>query len=157
LKVSPEFKGETYMIAKTTRMLLTIAVLLGAASVYARAELVPFLRDSIPFNFAVGNQTLPAGDYTIWDSAVHKSVMWLQSSDGKHIAVLTHPRFALRPSARTQLIFQQSGGGYFLSQIWMRGSSSGRELLLSNRAKELASNGSSSEVKTIVAGASFSH
>ena len=100
------------MIAKNTRLLLTIALLLGAVSVYTQAENVPFIRVSIPFNFIVANQTLPAGDYTISDSAVYaQSVIWLQSSDGKHIAVVrTHSSYALDPSARTQLIFQHSGG-----------------------------------------------
>ena len=147
------------MIAKSMHMLLTIALLLGAVSVYTQAENVPFIKVSIPFNFTVGTQTLPAGDYTISDSAVHpQSVIWLQSSDGKNVAVVgTHPSYALDPSARTQLIFQHSGNEYFLSQIWTLGSSSGFEVQLSNRAKELARNGSSGDVTTIVADASFSH
>ena len=147
------------MIAKNIRMLLAIALLLGAVSVYTQAENVPFIRVSVPFNFTVGNLTLPAGDYTISDSDVHpQSVIWLQSLDGKYVAIVhTHPTFALEPSARTQLIFQHSGNEYFLSQVWTLGSTSGRELPSSNRAKELAENGSSSDVATIVANASFSH
>jgi len=147
------------MITIRMRMLLTIALLLGAVSVYTQAENVPFVKVSIPFNFTVGNQTLPAGDYTISDSDVHpQSVIWLQSSDGKHIAVVgTHPSYALDPSASTQLIFQHSGSEYFLSQIWTLGSTSGREVRLSNRANQLAKNNSSSDVATIVANASFSH
>jgi len=159
LMVRPQIKGETYMIAKRTRMLLTTALLLGVVSVYAQAENVPFIKVSIPFNFTVGSQTLPAGDYTISESDVHpQSVIWLQSSDGKYVAVVgTHPSYALDPSARTQLIFQHSGGEYFLSQLWTLGSTSGREVRLSNRADELARKGSSGDVATIVAEASFSH
>src|SRR5271167_3367417 len=147
------------MITIRTRMLLTIALLLGAVSVYTQAENVPFVKVSIPFNFTVGTQTLPAGDYTISHSDVHpQSVIWLQSSDGKHVAVVsTRPRYALDPSASTRLIFQHSESEYFLSQIWTLGSTSGSELLSSNRAKELAKNGSSGDVATIVANASFSH
>ena len=78
--------------------------------------------------------------------------------DGKHVAAVhTHPRYELKASARTQLIFQHSGNEYFLSQVWTLGSTSGRELPSSNRAKELAENGSSSDVATIVANASFSN
>jgi len=147
------------MIAKNIRMLLAIALLLGAVSVYTQAENVPFIRVSIPFDFTVGNQTLPAGDYTISDSDVHpQTFIWLQSLDGKQLAVVhTQQTFALNPSARTQLIFQHSGGEYFLSQVWTLGSTSGREVRLSDRAKELARNGSSDDVATIVANASFSH
>lgn len=147
------------MITIRARMLLTIALLLGAVSVYTQAENVPFIKVSIPFNFTVENQTLPAGDYTISDSDVHpQSVVSLQSSDGKHVAVVSsHPKYALDPSARTQLIFQHSGSEYFLSQIWTLGATSGRELVQSNRANELAKTGWSGDAATIVANASFSH
>jgi hypothetical protein len=147
------------MIARNIRTLLTIALLLGAVSVYTQAEIVPFIKVSIPFNFTVENQTLPAGDYSISDSDVHpQSVIWLRSLDGKNVAVVhTHPTLALDPSARTQLIFQHSGSEYFLSQLWTLGSTSGREVRLSNRAEPLARNGSSGDVATIVADASFSH
>jgi hypothetical protein len=157
--VRPQIKGEMYMKTARMRMLLTIALLLGAASAYTQAEDVPFVKFSIPFNFIVENQALPAGDYTISGSAFHaETFLWLQNSDGKYIAVLrTHPRYAINPSARTKLIFQHSGGEYFLSQFWTHGSSSGREVQLSNRAKGLAMNGSSGDVATIVADASFSH
>ena len=147
------------MIPKSMRMLLAIALVLGAVSVFSQAEIVPFIKVSIPFDFTVENQTLPAGDYTISDWDLHaQTVVWLQSSDGKHTAVVhTHQAFALGPSAKTQLIFQHSGGEYFLSRIWTLGSTSGREVQLSKRAKELARNGSSGDVATIVADASFSH
>jgi len=146
------------MIAKGTRMLLTIALLLGAVSVYTQADNAPFVKVSIPFNFTVGNQNLPAGDYTIVKSDVHPQSVWLQSPDGKYVVVVgTHPRYVLDPSPKTQLIFQHSGGEYFLAQIWTLGSTSGREVQLSDRAKELAGNGSSGDVATIVADASLSH
>lgn len=144
---------------KTIRMLFTAALLLGVASIYAQAENVPFLRVSIPFDFTVDNQTLPAGDYTISDWAINpRTVVWLQSSDGKHVAALfTHSNYAPGPSARTKLIFQHVGSGYFLSQIWKLGETTGRELPRNERAKELAKNGESSDIGTIVADASFRH
>ena len=144
---------------KTIRMLFTAALLLGSVSIYAQAENVPFLKVSIPFDFTVDNQTLPAGDYTISDWAIHpRTVIWLQSSDGKHVAaVFTHSSYAPGPSVRTKLIFQHVGSEYFLSQIWTLGETTGRELPRNERAKELARNGSSSAVATIVADASFRH
>lgn len=140
-------------------MLFTAALLLGFVSIYARAENVPFLKVSIPFDFTVDNQTLPAGDYTVSDWAIHpRTVIWLQSSDGKHVAaVATHSSYAPRPSAITKLIFQHVGSEYFLSQIWTLGETTGRELPHNERAKELARDGSSSAVATIVADASFRH
>jgi hypothetical protein len=142
---------------KAIRMLFAIALLLGVASVYSQAENVAFLKVSIPFNFTVDNQKLPAGDYTISDSDLNaQSVIWLQSADGQHVIVVrTHQTFMLTPSANAELIFQHSGSEYFLSQIWTLGQTTGRELVVPNRAKEMAKNTSSDAVATIVSSNGF--
>ena len=121
---------------KTIRMLFTITLLLGAASIYTQAESQTLLAVSIPFGFTVEDQSFPAGDYTISDSFVHpETVIQLRSSDGKYFAVIqTHPTYSLDPSAMSELIFQHYGSMYFLSQIRTQGLSTGRELL-ETRAK----------------------
>jgi len=131
------FKGETTM--KTIRMLFTIALLLGAVSVYTQAESQTLLAVSIPFGFTVEDQSFPAGDYTISDSFVHpETVIQLRSSDGKYVAVIgTHPTYSLDPAAKSELLFQRYGSMYFLSQIRTKGESTGRELL-GTRAKALS-------------------
>jgi hypothetical protein len=141
---------------KTIRTLLTFALLLGAVSVYAQ-EIRPLMKASIPFSFTVGDQSFPAGDYTI-SSVPPGHVTLLQSTDGEYATFVgTNPRYKLAPSAQTKLIFQHYGSIYFLSQIWTLGDSAGRELVLPNRAKESARNGSISDVTAVVANASFSH
>src|SRR5271165_935754 len=130
-------KGETIM--KTIRMLFTIALLLGAASIYTQAESRTFLAVSIPFGFTVEGQSFPAGDYTISDSFVRsQTVIQLRSSDSNYVAVIqTHPTDSLKPSAKSELIFQRYGNTYFLSQIRTQGESTGRELP-ETRAEALA-------------------
>ena len=142
---------------KAVRTLFAMVLLLGAASVYSQAENVAFLRVAIPFNFTVDNQQLPAGDYTVSESELNpQSVIWLQSADGQHVAVVhTHQTFMLSPAAGAELVFQHSGSEYFLSQIWTTGQTSGRELVLRDRAKELSKNSSSGDDTAVVAGASF--
>jgi len=142
---------------KAVRTLFLMVLLLGAASVYSQAENVAFLRVSIPFNFTVDNQQLPAGDYTVSESELNpQSVIWLHSADGQHVAVVpTHQTFMLAPAAHAELIFQHSGSEYFLSQIWTSGQTSGRELVLRDRAKELSQNNSAGDDSTVLAGASF--
>jgi hypothetical protein len=134
-----------------------MVLLLGAATIYSQAANVAFLRVSIPFNFTVDNQQLPAGDYTVSESEANpQSVIWLQSTDGQHTAVVqTHQTLMLTPSANAELVFQHSGSEYFLSQIWTSGRTSGRELVLRDRAKELSKNNSSGDDTAAVAGASF--
>ena len=142
---------------KTIRTLLTITLLLGAVSAYVQAETQPLLRASIPFGFTVGNQSFPAGDYTISTVQVQaRDIILLQSSDGQRASFApTHPSYLLGPSAQTKLVFQHYGSTYFLSQIWTLGDSAGRELVIPNRAKESAQNGSISDVTTVLASASF--
>ena len=144
---------------KTIRTLLTIAVLLGAVSAYVHAETQPLMTASIPFSFTIGDQSFPAGDYTISTVQVQaRDVILLRSSDGQRASFApTHPSYLIGPSAQTKLIFQHYGSTYFLSQIWTQGLSYGRELVLPDHAKELAHNGSTRDVTTIVASARFSH
>src|SRR3974390_170536 len=155
LKVRQQIRGEIQM--KALRTLFTMVLLLGAATVYSQAANVAFLRVSIPFNFTVDNQQLPAGDYTVSESELNpQSVILLQSADGQHVAVVhTHQTFMLSPAANAELVFQHSGGEYFLSQVWTAGQTSGRELVLRERAKELSKNNSSGDDTTAIAGASF--
>lgn len=142
---------------KAIRMLFAIALLLGVASVYSQAENVAFLNVSIPFNFTVDNQKLPAGNYTLSHSELNpQSVIWLQSADGQHIAVVrTHQTFMLTPSANAELIFQRSGSEYFLSRIWTLGQTSGREVVVPNRVKEMTKKVSPGDGATIVTGDGF--
>ena len=144
---------------KTIRTLLTIALVLGAASAYVQAESQPLLKASIPFGFTVGNQSFPAGEYTMSTVQVQaRDVIQLWSADGKRVTfVPTHLKYSLDPSAQTKLIFQHYGSEYFLSQIWTLGRTSGRELVVPDHAKELAQNGSTHDVATVVASAKFSH
>ena len=142
---------------KAVRTLFAMVLLLGAVSVYSQAANVAFLRVSIPFNFTVDNQQLPAGDYTVSESELNpQSVIWLQSVDGQHVAVVhTHQTFMVTPSANAELVFQHSGSEYFLSQIWTLGQTSGRELVLRERAKEMSKNSSPGDDAVALAGASF--
>jgi len=124
---------------KTIRMLFTIALLLGAASIYTQAESQTLFAVSIPFGFTVEDQSFPAGDYTISDSFVQgETAIQLRNSDGRRFAAIhTHPTYSLHPSAKSELIFQRYGSVYFLSQVRTQGESTGRELL-GTRAKALA-------------------
>jgi hypothetical protein len=113
------------------------------------------IKASIPFSFTVGNQSFPAGDCTI-SSVRPQHVILLKSTDGEHVTFVgSNPSYALAPSAQTKLVFQPSGSAYFLSQIWTQGDNAGRQLALPSRAKESAQNGSTSDVTTVLARASF--
>ena len=144
---------------KTIRTLLTIALLAGAVSAYAQAQFGPPLRISVPFSFTVENQSFPAGNYVISSIQMEsRDVIQLRSADSKHATfVRTHPTYEVNRAAHTELIFEHYGTMYFLRQIRTQGDATGRELLLSNSGKELAQNGSASNIAIIIASAKFPH
>ena len=83
----------------------------------------------IPFDFVVGNQMLPAGEYTVVNQGPVNQAILIRSDEGKTaILSLTQPCSSLNPSAKTKLVFHTMAGRYFLYQIWTQGNSSGRQL-----------------------------
>ena len=141
---------------KTTHILLTMTLLLGAVSTYAQ-EIRPSLKTSIPFGFTVGNQSFPAGDYII-SSDQSQHLILLKSTNGAHVTfALTNTKYVLEPTAYSKLVFRHSGNAYFLSEMWRQGDTSGRELVGGHRSKELARDSSTDDVATVIASAVHKH
>ena len=95
----------------------------------------------IPFDFVVGDKTLPAGQYMIHPMTANESIVMLSSSDLK-TAMLIAPcdcASEATPQQQSKLIFKVSGGRYFLWQIWTEGSDVGRELFVQSRETQEAS------------------
>jgi hypothetical protein len=59
------------------------------------------IRANVPFDFKVGNQTVPAGEYLITQDAARGSVRILSTGDGVSLAVLRHPVSGNRTGAST--------------------------------------------------------
>ena len=114
-----------------------LSLLLLAGSAIAQTVRV---RANVPFNFTVGNKTLPAGMYsirTIGDRGM--TTLLVQAQDG-HSSIMTNSNAAenLKPADKTKLVFNQYGNRYFLSQIWVAGETRGHQLPKSSREKETA-------------------
>lgn len=130
-----------------TMLMLLVAVALAAAVVSANAQSTP-VKANIPFEFVVGDKTLPAGTYTA-KPATAGGALTIQSADGKNSAVrLSDPTEQMNKS-RARMVFHRYGHNYFLAQVW-NGESSGRELTKSKQERaierELASIPSKSEL-----------
>ena len=136
---------------KTKILALATALLLSglAASIsYAGA---PVLVTNIPFEFQVGNQTFPPGDYRV-ETELTGSVRFqmLRQVDTNRVVILsTLPVESKAQGGDPMLIFHRYGQTYFLSQIWI-GEQVGHELLKSNREKEMARWERSSELSLLL-------
>lgn len=79
------------------------------------------LKANIPFSFIIGNQTLPAGEYTVRyvNQNSGKNALLFRSMDGKtsRIVNMTTAQ-ASGTETKASLVFNQYGESYFLSEVW---------------------------------------
>lgn len=137
---------------KTARSLITICLLLTAASLIAQTTPSQRLMTvNIPFAFAAGDHSLPAGEYLVLTVTPERSIR-IASGDRKHSAIVnTLPNYASSPSENSRLVFHRYGNEYFLAQVWTAGQNVARNPLSSKRAMEIASSGGKPETRVVIA------
>ena len=117
-------------------LIVTAAISLAAPSVQVTAN--------IPFEFVVGTQTMPAGEYTVSSGSVPGSqgndVLLIESTGGGAryfaLALRVQTEDGNYPQT-TKLMFRRYGNQYFLSQVWTADSPVGREFPESRTEREL--------------------
>lgn len=134
-------------------LLVTVAFASAVASVSAQTS-SHNISASIPFEFNVGDKTLPAGQYAI--GRINSDGTQLRISNREDSASrLTQTVQASEPKEQSVLVFNRYGDRYFLSQVWMVGEREGRQMLKSKSEKamgqELAKNKAEAETVTIIA------
>ena len=129
-------KKQTFRIITMLSFLLVLA----AVSVNAQRLSDDSLAVNIPFDFAFGETRLPAGNYTLRRIVLPSSYdrVVIQSGRGDTHTVMTRPNRNSEVSKQSNLVFNRYGDQYFLSQVWMSGSDTGRELFQSRNERNLA-------------------
>lgn len=115
--------------------ILTLAFVAATPIVRAQEPLVA----TIPFAFAAGGMTFPAGEYRVEKLAQGSAMLLIRHTD-RSAAMIVRSNAADAGSRQTQskLVFHRHGNRYFLSQVWVAGYTQGRELPESAAEKELA-------------------
>jgi hypothetical protein len=117
---------------------LGLGLLLAVSAAQAQETRV---KASIPFDFVVGNQILPAGEYMVSSLGSTNEALVIRSDDSKTaILSLTNSCSSSKPSDTSKLVFHHLAGRYFLSQVWAAGNSGGRQLPTSHIEVQLAKN-----------------
>jgi hypothetical protein len=129
------FRFEGGSMKNLRSILAALVVLFMATAAHAQqATLTGF----VPFNFVVGDRTYPAGNYLFKNNGV---VLIITDADrAKTEVTLSHSCESAARSVDTKLVFDTMGGYYFLRQIWVAGSLTGRELPKSRMEVRLAQN-----------------
>ena len=96
-------------------------VLLAGAFVQAQSQTQ--LRVNVPFDFTVGNHSLPAGKYevsTVWSS---DNVTWrVTNTQGQSVVLMANPVSSPKVGHECSFLFRKIGGEYSLVQFWLGGS-----------------------------------
>ena len=123
-------KKQVWMVLTTLSLFVTLA----AVSAYAQSDMR--LRVNIPFEFSVGQKTLPAGEYSV--SHMVQGILVIRSLDCSAVQVFsTNSTQASTPRNETSLVFNQYGDKYFLATIWTEGNDMGHKLSESRAEREL--------------------
>lgn len=136
-------------------LLALVLTLLFAMSFWparAQAQIIGNLEADVPFQFHVGNTTLPAGRYMIHElEGSDLTVMQISSADGKLSALFdVESAQAKTTPEKSELIFNKYGDSYFLSELFDEGNVDGSKLMTSREEKR-ASKESGAEVAQVLA------
>jgi hypothetical protein len=104
-----------------------LAALLAASTAVAQSNASGIIAD-IPFAFTVGNRTLPPGRYTV--ARLNEKILWIFNSQNQGTAALNYQVEGKAPDG-SKMVFHRYGNAYFLSEVWVAGSRTGREVLRS--------------------------
>ena len=103
------------LVALSVRMLATALLSAAALPAYAQEEQIVA---KVPFDFVVGTKQMPAGTYTIKPAAEDPSIVAIESSDGRHVAMtITITGRSDEPLAKPELVFEKRGKQYVLARV----------------------------------------
>ena len=113
-----------------------LILLFTFSSAFAQSEQITV---NIPFNFTVGERTLPAGEYVLQRNRRDSNTVWFirNRSNRSAVVMLTQSVLANDVQQKTKLVFRRYDDLYFLAEFWTAGNQSGRELQVSNRERAL--------------------
>jgi hypothetical protein len=120
----------------STFAMLSLFLMLAVVSVQAQSG--GKLEVTVPFDFQIGDQTLPAGEYSI--KRLTQNSMLVESADGQRSVIAQTPGAVEKSgkAARERVVFRQYGDQYFLAQVWMVRDGAGRGLIKSDAERQAA-------------------
>jgi len=121
------------MTTKTLWMVVAIAALM---SVSAIADETNAIKANVPFDFMVGNQSVPAGEYIFAQNGSWNMIQISSWDTRTVLRVLRHPAGNNMTSSPYALVFNKYGNRYFLKQVWAGNGVMGVQFPTSRAEKE---------------------
>jgi hypothetical protein len=118
---------------------MTSLLVLGGFAATQAAKAQEPVAVNIPFAFTAGETSLPAGEYRVQKMDANSAVLLIRCDEPrKAIMVTTNAAGGGKVQEQSKLVFHRYGNQLFLSQVWVAGYSSGRELRIGHREKEIS-------------------
>lgn len=135
---------------RQTYTVIAMIVLVGSMAVVAQAQGSDRIRltADVPFEFNVGNKTMPAGKYTVSQINSNRVGLRLQNQDGTASVMLQMNGVIGRAPQTAKLIFHRYGNSYFFAEAWVDGDSTGMQAPKS-RAEKAAQRGLAGMSETV--------
>lgn len=112
---------------------VSVSVMLAVVSVGANSGLKVWA--TVPFDFTVGEKTLPAGTYTI-EAIDPQGVLAIRSENYTWgILIRTGAMHAKNDPEPAKLVFRKYGDVYFLGEVW--GYDTGQEVFKSRKERQM--------------------
>lgn len=112
----------------------------------------------IPFDFTVGNKSLPAGHYAIGrNNGTVESLTIRCDEKNTSVMTLTYRGKSANTESPAKLVFRHYGDTYFLAEVWEQGSETARQIPTSSTERDFQKKHShlsdvgQAEVVTVVA------
>ncbi len=131
-----------------SRVLRTLSLTATLAVLPALALAAQEINFKVPFDFAVGNIELKAGEYRVLSSPGEHLVIFRGAS--QTAIVQTAAPLNGTSTVKAKLIFHRYGNAYFFSKVLLPWSGGGREMAPSKRERELARNGGAATVAEVL-------
>ena len=101
---------------RVSQVIVGAALFVAGSASAARAQ--ERVVATVPFPFIVGNTELAAGSYSVEQPFDDPSIIWIKSTDGRHVAsTLTIAGSARSRNPQSALVFEKFEGQYFLQRV----------------------------------------
>jgi hypothetical protein len=126
------------IIMKMTKTIGTAVALAAVVVLAAWAGEASAIRATVPFEFTVADQKLPAGEYQIVKSGAFAAIQVQSRQNRTTILVGSAAGNTNKTGHAAALAFNKYGNQYFLSEVWMGNGPDGVQLSKSKAEKKLA-------------------
>ena len=123
-------------LAKGFAMLMLVVALAFVSAVVSANGQSPQSKANVPFDFIVGDTTLPSGNYAIGSATSAGNCVKISNTSAKSTAV----RLTTAVSGKgedSKLVFHRYGERYFLAEVWTGAGDEGRQLMKSRQERAI--------------------